>query len=267
MQFEYKSKLFNIEGIENDLIYDNISRLGTFYEINLLEYIYRIKSFFQSKDKKNIVLDVGANIGNHSIFFGSFIANHLIAIEPNPEVLPILRNNLSKNIESYTLFESAVGEKEGLGTIFFPEYSANNYGEAKIDSESETGSIKISTVDSIISSWKQKEKNSFTVSLIKIDVEGMELQVLKGAKKTILEYKPHIFAEAETKEEFKKVYSYLKSLGYKKLPGHWAATPVHQYVYNPSLSLYITCFYMQWKKIIHRINNSLKKRLPVVTVK
>lgn len=261
MQFEYRSKTFDIEGIsQNDHIYKCITQSDTFYEIDLLEYIYRIKTFFPSKKNKNIVVDIGANIGNHSIFFSSFIADHLIAIEPNPDVLSTLRRNLSKNVSNYTLCEYAVGEKEGRGTIDVPKNIDNNIGAARIDQQ-QKGDIEISTLDSVFSSLEKNESNLISVSLIKIDVEGMEPQVLKGAEKTILEYKPHIFAEAATKEEFKRIYNYLQSLGYRKLAGHWAATPVYHFAYNPTLSLLVTSYYMQLRRVTEKIKRRLTRRL------
>lgn len=260
MQFQYQSIQFDIKGTsESDHIYRQISQSGTFYEIDLLEHIYRLKPFFQSKNNKNIVIDIGANIGNHSIFFGALIADHLIAIEPNPDVLPILSRNLSKNLNKYSLYEHALGEREGKGEIGVPQNMGDNIGAAKIDLQNEKGEIKISTLDATLSSWRKNENSSIAVSLIKIDVEGMESLVLKGGKKTIVEFKPHIFAEAATENELKKIYNYLQPLGYKKLPGHWAATPVYHFAYKPALKLLATSYFIQLKKLVVRIKNRLKR--------
>ena len=262
MQFEHRSKLFDIEGIsQNDHIYRCILGSENFYEIDLLEYIYHLRSYIRSNNNKNIVIDVGANIGNHSIFFGSFIADHLIAVEPNPDVLPILRRNLSKNLKNHTLWEHAVGEHEGTGSIEVPNNMVNNVGAAKIDSQNSEGSIEILTLDSALSSWKEYESSSASsVSLIKIDVEGMEPQVLKGAKETILKHKPHIFAEAITNEELKKILNYLKPLGYRKLPGHWAATPVYHFVYSPAFSLIKASSYLRLKRVARKLISRLTRR-------
>ena len=63
MQFEYRSKLFDIEGVsQNDHIYKSITQSGNFYEIDLLDYIYHLKPFIYSTKYRNIILDVGANI-------------------------------------------------------------------------------------------------------------------------------------------------------------------------------------------------------------
>lgn len=261
MRFDYLSKSFDIEGVsENDHIYRQITRTGTFYEIDLLDYIHRIKPFIYSKGCMNVVIDIGANIGNHSVFFGSFMADHLIAIEPNPNVLVQLRRNLSKNVSNYTLFECAVGDIESRGTIVVPENMGNNIGAARVDVNTNEGDIEISVVDSIFSSWKEKVDNPVSVSLIKIDVEGMEPQVLKGAENTILKYKPHIFAEAETKEKFQKIHNYLRSLGYRKIPGHWAATPVYHFACNPPLALIATAHYRQIRRAVRKTKSRLLRR-------
>lgn len=258
MQFEHRSKLFDIVGVsKDDHIYKQIARSCNFYEIDLLEYIHRLQPYFKSKNDKNVVVDVGANIGNHSIYLGSFIADHLIAIEPNPDVFATLRRNLSTNIDNYTLCEYAVGEKEGSGSIEVPTNMGENIGAAKIDLKNSKGTIKISTLDSTLSSWKKDVSFSISVPLIKIDVEGMELQVLKGAKKTILEHKPHIFAEATTNEELKKILNYLRPLGYRKLPGHWAFTPVYHFSYKPDFFVILFSYYMQLRKL--RILRKLRK--------
>ncbi len=258
MQFAYRSKIFDIEGVSNnDYLYQRIVRTGVFYEIDLLEYIYRLKPFLRVKNRKHVALDVGANIGNHAIFFGSFLAEHLIAIEPNPDVIPVLRRNLSKNVDDYTLYECAVGEKAGRGTLVAPE---DNIGAARVDLQNEEGNTEITTLDIVFSSWRQTQNDPIYLSLIKIDVEGMEAQVLKGAENTILEYRPHIFVEAATKEGFDGVCSYLCSLGYRKLPGRWAATPVYHFAYKPGLGLLASCHYMNSRKMAVKKMNRLKRR-------
>lgn len=261
MQFEYQSRLFEIQGVSSDdHIYKKITRSGTFYEIDLLTYIYRLKSFIYSDKYTNVALDVGANIGNHSIFFGSFMADHLIAIEPNPKVLSQLRHNLSKNLSHYTLYETAVGEKQGKGAIAVPENMGNNIGAAKINLQHADGNIDITTLDAVFSAWKNQQTNAIAVPLIKIDVEGMEIAVLKGAKSILQAYKPHIFAEAATKEEFQKIYAYLHPLGYRKIPGRWAATPVYHFAYKPGVALLLTTGFMQIKKRLRKLKFSLVKR-------
>lgn len=249
MQFEYRSREFDIKGYsEDDHIYRQIAHSASFYEIDLLEYINRIRPFILRERYENIAVDIGANIGNHSVFLGAFLADHLIAIEPNPDVAPTLECNLSKNLCHYTLFKCAVGEEEGQGSICVPEHMSDNIGAAKIE-PGNSGAIRISTLDTILCAWKGQSTSPHCVSLIKIDVEGMELQVLKGSENTIRAHKPHIFAEAADCKELEAISAYLSSLGYRRMLGYWAATPVYHFAHNPSLSLLATACYSQLGKM------------------
>jgi FkbM family methyltransferase len=206
-------------------------------------------------------LDVGANIGNHAIFLSTFIADHLIAIEPNAAVLPTLRRNLSKNVSNYTLYECAVGAKQGRGKMIVPDNMSDNLGAAQVDMESNNSDIEITTLDTLFSTWIKNETTSVCVSLIKIDVEGMEPLVLKGAIDIITEYKPHIIVEAPTKQELKKINEILIPLGYKKLPGRWALTPVYHFAYKPSVTLFAQACYMKVIRSLSRSKQRINKRL------
>lgn len=261
MKFKYRKKLFDIEAVsQDDHMYKIIVRSGTFYEIDLLNYIYEVKPFFPTVKGKNIAIDVGANIGNHSIFICSFIVDHLIAFEPNPDVLPKLCRNLAKNNCNYTLYECAVGEKESRGAIYIPENMVDNIGTARINLQSSDGNIEISTLDSVFSSWRENEKDPIALSLIKIDVEGMEPQVLKGAKNTIQKYKPHIFVEAATKDELQRIREVLHSFGYRRLPGNWAITPVYHFAHEPSFALLAFCYYKLLRRKVRIIMHRLTMR-------
>lgn len=258
MKFKYKQKTFNIFGVsKEDHIYQNIVNNHTFYEIDLLEYISNIRKFFQPEN--SITIDVGANIGNHSIYFESFICDHVIAIEPNSEVLPILIKNLRLNTNNYTIYENALGEEESVGRIILPENSKKNNGMTKIEcfmkNDGTNNTIKILTLDSIIDDWKQKNPCQGCVSMIKIDVEGMELAVLKGAQNTIRKYRPHLFIEAATLTEFNELNHYLNSLGYRPLT-HLAVTPVYHFAFKPTKSLRI---FVSWFRFLRKVKKVKRK--------
>lgn len=226
-------KSFDIEGASHDdHIFRTIIKNRSFYEEPLLRYMLSCMNF--SRKKNTLTIDVGANIGNHSIFMRSFLSDFLIAIEPNPKVLPLLQRNLSKNIDNYTIFDYAVGEAECVATIDIPDDVKNNVGMAKVSFDGSGEKINVKTLDSIFDQWKKTQNKSHTISAIKIDVEGMELSVLKGAKIIIANHKPDIFAEAATTEEYKKLNNYLTELGYRKL-SKWGATPVYHFAYKPTL--------------------------------
>lgn len=234
MKFIYKKKSFEIEGTsENDWIYKCIVDKKNFYEHDLLKYIYKLKFFINSKG--NTIIDIGANIGNHSIFFQSFVCNKLISIECNDSTIPILKNNLLKNISNYLIIEDAVGSENGAGIISMPDNSLDNIGMAKVVKvvTLNPSSIKIRTLDAIVTDVDNVYKN---IGMIKIDVEGMELEVLKGANQILIQNKPHLFIEANEPSYFNKIKNYLSKYNYYPM-SVWAKTPVYHFAYKPSITL------------------------------
>ena len=233
MKFSYQGKNFDIAGVSTeDHIYKKIVETQNFYEINLLTYIRFLKK--SSPYENSLAIDVGANIGNHSVFFNSFIAKQLISVEPNPAVLDKLKRNLAQNLKNYSLFECGAGEVETSGKVVLPKDAANNIGMATLELSSEENAISIRPLDSIVEEWQANNEFSGRVTLIKIDVEGMELSVLKGANNTIQKHHPSLFVEAATKEHFEEINQYLTKLDYRAL-GKWTATPVFHFEYKPSL--------------------------------
>src|SRR5690606_31079732 len=89
-----------------------------------------------------------------------------------------------------------------------------------------TGRIKVRTLDSF--------GISAPVAAIKIDVEGMELDVLKGGKRIIESSLPMLYVESQTKESFIEISAYLTTLGYC-YRDTFNATPTHLFVHNTKL--------------------------------
>lgn len=256
MKFQYKHRDFNITGASvKDHLYKVLCSTGTFYEIALLKYIaYFMK---HSRRENSIAIDVGANIGNHSIFFQSFLTEYVIAVEPNPKALPALKRNLSTNIENYTIYEWGLGEASGKGSMILPDNASDNVGMARLNLGH--GDIGVMTLDSLMEEWHARHNVKGRITLIKVDVEGMELSVLKGAKKTIETYRPHLLIEAATDSELSDLKYYLEGFGYQPLC-HYGITPVYHFCYIPTqYALYrarcrVMCF-----EIEKRIRRRLRK--------
>ncbi len=258
MNFSYKGKIFSIEGVsDKDHIYKTMRRKNTFYEEDLLNYLHNI---LNKPNEVTIGVDVGANIGNHSIYFQSFVCNHLIAIEPNKSVLPILHKNLNNNITNFKIYECAVAESAGKAHIVLAEEDKDNIGMATLsfDIDEKKDTVNVSTVDAIVNNYLQETKEATQVSFIKIDVEGMEIAVLNGSTNTLDKYKPDIFAEAATKEEYLALCAYLIPRGYCKL-GVWATTPVYHFSYKPKLFTRIKAVKYAVLKKINRIRIRINK--------
>jgi FkbM family methyltransferase len=153
------------------------------------------------------VVDVGANIGNHTLFFGRVLDAQVISIEPVPEAFDILEKNVALNgledqVERHQL---ALGRSAGRGHIV--DLTASNLGFARVE-ETDQGSVEISTLDALI-----KARH---VDLLKVDVRGQGDRVLEGGMSTIERCKPLIVAEASCREELNRIEQLLWPLGYQK---------------------------------------------------
>ena len=259
MEFEYRKRTFDIKGVSPDHhIYKKIVKWRSFYEFELLDYMYSIKKHLRAGE--SLAIDVGANIGNHSIFMRSFLADCLISVEPNPEVLPTLKRNLSRNIDRYSVYDCGLGAADSMGKIVMPAGSDGNAGAAQIDLSAGDNRILITTLDALVDDWKKTHSPNDQESIIKIDVEGRETDVNQGAEKTLQKDKPHLFIEASTPDAFHKLNDRLKQLGYKKI-SRWAANHVYHFCYNPSKSLIITVRFAEMLRPTRRIKAKLMRKI------
>lgn len=136
--------------------------------------------------EKSIVLDIGAHIGTHTLAMAHAVGPDglVFAFEPQPKIFRELFFNISlNNIQNVKFFWAGVGDRDG--SIELSPLSFENEGETVL--EGGTGKwVDIVMIDSL---------NLDNVSLIKIDVEGMEEAVIEGARRTILRNRPIILIE------------------------------------------------------------------------
>lgn len=193
----YNEKTYSLY-YHNDLIQNIAQNNNTFFEEWLLTPLKeKVKSFKH-------VIDVGSNIGNHAYFFKNICnADKVLCFEPLPDNFSLLQMNCS-NCELYPI---GLSSENKSGYIQMTEPIDSNSGTAKI---SDNGvEITLSTLDSY---------NLKDVSFIKIDVEGHELEVLKGAKDTINQSKPDILVETHTGIDIKDVMDLLpQGYNYEKV--------------------------------------------------
>ncbi len=151
------------------------------------------------KLKNPTILDVGACIGMYSICYSKIYKNSTIySYEPVKKNYKELKKNiLLNNLKNIYINNIGLSDKKKNIKIGIPDkkihlrYSKNiNDGLFSIFSNKKKYLVKLITLDSFI-----KEKNIKKIDFIKIDVEGAEYQVLKGAKKTIKKFKPIIQLE------------------------------------------------------------------------
>lgn len=229
-EFTHRGEKFSLQGFSpDDWIYKLIKNTKGFYEIDLLSYIEYVLS-----GKDGVVIDVGANIGNHSVYFGSFVSKGVICFEPNPSVIPILKRNLLMNEINFNLFELGLSDEPGFAAVDVPFGHENNVGAARLRATNNTSHIEISTLD-ILSPQIEDFLMGREILAIKIDVEGMEAKVLKGARFLIDFYKPDIFVEIVDENQMNCIEPVLNKMGYKKIVSH-AATPVWHFSHRNKLT-------------------------------
>lgn len=149
---------------------------------------YLIPQIIRYISLNSVVIDVGANIGDHTIAYCNATGPNGIVIgyEPHPLAVECLR----RNVPACLAFQCAVGAS--VGQVSFAADPAN-VGASHLSDGGDTV-VQMTTLDSefaqILSplGWK-------TVSFIKIDVEGSEPEVLQGAERLITLYRPAILLE------------------------------------------------------------------------
>lgn len=181
----------------NDTIAKEINIHGV-YEKEEIEVLSKLIS---SKDH---VVDIGANIGNHTVAF-SKISKKVYSFEAHPKTFEILKFNTNeyKNIKIFNL-----GISNRKGFLFFRNAKSTNIGGKKLR---KSGSIKsqINTLDNIIKLDKK-------IKLIKIDIEGHEYEALIGMKKLLNNNNCLLLLEfcEESISKRRKIISYLREKKY-----------------------------------------------------
>lgn len=140
--------------------------------------------------QNSIVVDVGANVGALTLLMAKIAnAGKVIAIEPGPPICSRLKDNLELNPELQKVVNVfQVGVSDKVGELLWKE-DQNNRGNAGLLGSDGTP-VKVETLDNIVKSTGI-EKFDF----IKIDVEGMEYEVIKGGMASIVKYRPVIYYE------------------------------------------------------------------------
>lgn len=187
----------------DDHIFRIIKETGDLYESELLT---ELAAYLQPGD---LVIDIGANIGNHTLYFSSICKCNVISFEPNPPAVDILiknvvDNNLSNKV---TIFNCGLGEHEGK-IVVAPDNDINNLGSTHFSIGSDDG-ICLKRLDDF--------KFASLIKLIKIDVEGMEIDVLRGASKTLRASNAVLCIECDEVHMFDEIFNYLKEFGYTPL--------------------------------------------------
>jgi FkbM family methyltransferase len=156
-----------------------------------------------------IVADVGANLGTHTVAFAKRVgpAGTVLAFEPQRVIHQLLCTNVALNgLTNVRAFHAAVAEKTGGLRVPPIDYAAGgNFGGVSFGQWKEGETVPVLTIDGF---------GLESLRLLKVDVEGMELAVLTGARATIERAQPVIYFENNGPDGSPEVVKLLRSLGY-----------------------------------------------------
>jgi FkbM family methyltransferase len=164
-----------------------------------IQNAWRQGKFFEAKELEMLVhyvkigahiIDIGANIGNHALFFATrMAATRVVVIEPNPLAMaPLMANVLLNKLDGVI--------ELGLLGVGLSDAAEGGYGMKRHDRNLGAtrmfpgkGNLQVHRGDDLI--------EDEVPDLIKIDVEGMEIKVLSGLSKTISAHRPVILIEVD----------------------------------------------------------------------
>ncbi len=208
-------RLFGIKSrfSENVLIYNKNSILNCGRIMgNVKVAISSIEdSIFDGLDLKDkLVIDIGANIGKYTILLSKLVGDHgeVISFEPLEETFNLLKNNCNlNNRNNIKLIKKVCSNKKGE-TVFYIDILNPATNSIYPQNHKQSIIVESDKIDNMIS-------ENQNVALIKVDVEGAELEVLIGAEKLIKRDRPIIIFEAWNDYEKKKIEKFLGRFNYE----------------------------------------------------
>jgi FkbM family methyltransferase len=155
------------------------------YDLTVSEALWRLT------DSSDVALDVGANIGYMSALL-SVRAASVISFEPHPQLFERLSLNIQRWKANIEIHQLALSDRSGEALLSLSEAFERNEGVGSISYPSVTGrNIKVQTV-------KLSDLKIDNIRIAKIDVEGHELNVLRGAGPLVGQLRDIVFEEHGT---------------------------------------------------------------------
>jgi len=162
----------------------------------------------------DVVIEVGANIGAHTVGIAKAVgpSGRVLAFEPQRIVFQMLCANIALNgLTNVDCRHAAVGSVQG--SIIVPEADfsrPNNFGAISLPGNREGLEVPCVTLDALRLDWKP--------NFLKIDVEGMEIDVIEGGSALIEECRPFLYVENDQLDKSEALMRLIDSMGYRM---HW----------------------------------------------
>ena len=203
---------------------------GTF-ELAELNFVNR---YLKPGDK---AMDIGANVGIFSVVMGATVGSEgrVFSFEPVATNVLRLEKNLRKNaLENVQIFAVALGALNGhmnLRMATDPAYPSLHEVQDGFGSGADV-SIEVRTLDDV---WE--ELGFPRIALVKIDVEGAEMDVLRGAASFLATCRPTLLVEANSARELASLRTHLCDIGYRHMKHEGFSPMNHLFVFPASDSV------------------------------
>jgi len=156
----------------------------------------------------HVCIDAGANVGFYSLAF-SRRASHVYAFEPLPRNIRFLYETMRVNgVSNVTILPLAVGERNGFVRFVEGPNHSEGYVSDEDPGDREGFPVMAVSLDRFCAD------NAVTPALVKIDVEGAELKVLRGALETLRRAHPHVLLSVHSGALRSECLEFLKTVGY-----------------------------------------------------
>ena len=157
-----------------------------------------------------VVLDIGAHVGAHTLVFARAVgpAGGVLSFEPQRPIFLCLCANVALNgFEHVYTYHAAVGAQAGEITVPRLDYAAEaNFAGLELGAGGLAGEkTPVIAIDDL-----GLEQCHF----VKIDVEGMELEVLRGAAQTLARHRPVLYVENDRPDRSRALIEHIEGLGY-----------------------------------------------------
>ncbi len=158
----------------------------------------------------DLVVDGGANIGCFTLYFARAVGakGAVYAFEPQRLIYQNLCANMALNgIANVAAWQAGLGAEPGTMTVPWMRYDRpGNFGGVALAAEGPGDKVQITTIDAL---------DLPRCKLIKIDVQGMEGEVLRGAEATIAKFRPYLYVENDIRESSPALIQQLFDLDYR----------------------------------------------------
>jgi FkbM family methyltransferase len=184
---------FYIEFFRNDCLAENSIAKNKNWEPHITKFVKNLHSKINIKN----IIDIGANIGYHTMLFSRIIGNNgvIYAFEPQPQIFSLLSNNISNNnLKNVILYNNACSDEETI--VYLPKFNIPLQNIENMGDITPNYNVNINdkyAIQSVIIDRLNLSKIDF----IKIDIQGWEVKAIIGLKELLERDKPYMIVEFE----------------------------------------------------------------------